>query len=108
MPSRAACSQGIQRPATNQLTVFDDADSIRKFLGHVERMRGKEYRCAAIGLGAQQVFQEPNALGIEADGRLVDDQDFWLMNQSRSENRSLTHAVRIAFGQIVYEFLQVE
>ena len=65
-----------------------------------------EHRRAPLGLHLQYILDQTHAAGIEADHRLIDDQNLWMMQQCRSKHQPLFHAMRIAFTQMVDEFTQ--
>ena len=105
---RGQFSQRLQRPAADQPAVVDDGDAVGQLLHHVERVRRQEYRSPVVGQAAEQILELADALGVEPDRRLVDDEHFRLVYQGRGEDGPLPHAVGIAFGQVVDEVLEAE
>ena len=58
-------------------------------------MRGEQHGAAAVGEAAQQPAHPAHALGIEAVGGLVEDQDLGIAEQRVGEAEALAHAERV-------------
>ena len=63
--------------------------------GHLaHQVRGEEHGAALCGELLQQVADPLDPLGVEAVGRLVEDQDLWVGEQRRGDAEPLAHAER--------------
>jgi hypothetical protein len=56
----------------------------------------------------QKRFQFADALGVEPNGRFIGDQELGLVDECGGKHRSLPHPVRIPFGEVVDEVVEVE
>jgi hypothetical protein len=68
-------------------------DRLRDLRQHVAR---DQHRAPPGGERAQEVAQPAHALGIEAVGRLVQDQQLGVAQQRRRKAQPLAHAQRVA------------
>ena len=60
-----------------------------------QQVRGQQHGAAAVGEVAQQVAHPADALGVEAVGRLVEDQDLGVAEQRVRDPEPLAHAQRV-------------
>ena len=63
-------------------------------------MGGKENGRAAVAQLAQDIFDQARRLGVEADGRLIQEENFGIMDQGAGDGDLLLHAVAVAFQQV--------
>ena len=101
----AAIVQGAQEA---EAPVVDDRHAVGDLLGHAQQVCVDMKMVMPAGACLQQVLDQPGAARIEADHRLVDDQHGRIVQQGRGEGQPLPHAVRIGFGQLVDEIVQLE
>ncbi len=91
-----------------EATAVEDSDAIANLLGHGQGVRRHEDRHPLGRFPPQEVFDHPDALGVQADHRFVDHQDFWVVQEGGGKHQPLLHAMRIALCQIVHESFQFE
>ena len=59
----------------DEFAVVDDADAVGHFLGDAELVGGKEEGHAGVGAFAELLLHDARVHRVEADHRLVDDED---------------------------------
>ena len=74
--------------------MLDDADAIGEALRHFENVGRQDDRTAPAGTFAQQVLHEAGGLRVEAGQRLVEHQEFWVVDQRAGQRHLLLHAAR--------------
>ena len=75
--------------------VADDHDPVGDGLDLGQQVRGEQHGAAAVGEAPQQPAHPAHALGIEAVGGLVEDQDLRVAEQRVGEAEALAHAERV-------------
>jgi hypothetical protein len=73
----------------------DDHDPVGDGLDLPEQVRGEQHRAAAVGELAQQPAHPAHPLGVQAVGRLVEDQDLGIAEQRVRQPEALAHAQRV-------------
>ena len=73
----------------------DDHHPVGDGLDLGQQVRGEQHGAAAVGEAAQQAAHPAHALGIEAVGGLVEDQDLRVAEQRVGEPEALAHAERV-------------
>ena len=97
--SVAALLQGVAVEFLDQPAPMDDADPVREQVDLAEDVAGHEDRHALVLCQvAEQVADLDDAGGIEAVGRLVEDQKFGTMQQGAGEGQPLEVAERQRAG----------
>src|SRR5262245_15212529 len=76
-----ALGKTLQRTVVNQAPVVNDADALGDLLGDVERVGRHEDRHAIFDLTLQKFDRRPDVARVEPDPRLVDDDDFRVMQK---------------------------
>ena len=84
----------------DQPAVGDDDDVVDGLLDLLEHVAGDQDRPALGGQVAQEAAQPPDALGVEAVGRLVEDEHLRVAQHRGSEAEALAHAHRVAAGPL--------
>ena len=81
-----------ERVAGDDLAVVDDDDAVAQALGLFHVVRGVEQRLAATAQRLEVVEDGVAALRIDADGRLVEDQDVGIVDQRGGDVEAPLHA----------------
>ena len=89
-----------QAPERDQTAPVEDADPIAQCLRHVEAVRGEEDRHAVCGELGEPAAERDDALRIDPDQRLVEDEDARAVHERRREGEALLHAVRVRLGEL--------
>ena len=76
-----------QGPAGQHPAVVDDPDRVGQLLGDREQVGRHQHGHPRPGLRDEQVLDDPGAPRVEADQRLVDDQDLGVVDQGRRRRR---------------------
>ncbi len=102
--ARQALDTGLQRVAGDDLAVVDDDDAVAQPLGLFHVVRRVEQRLAAAAQLLEVVEDGVAALRIDADGRLVEDQDVGVVDQRGGDVEAPLHAAaegrRLVLGAI--------
>ncbi len=86
----------------HQLAVVHDGDAVAKLVGLVHVMRGDEDGEVALALEAGEHFPDGDARdGVEAGGGLVEEEDFWLVDQPAGDFQPPPHAAGEHFHGLV-------
>ena len=80
----------------DQAATVDDHDLVDRLGDLGQEVAGDEHRPALVGQAADQAAQPVDALGVEAVGRLVEDQDLGVAEQGGGQPEALAHAEREA------------
>ena len=101
--NRAADAGGqlLERRLDDELAAVDDQHLIDGLRDLREHVAGDQHRPLAGGEGAEEVAQPAHALGIEAVGGLVEDQQLGLAEQRRREPEPLPHPERVPLDATV-------
>src|SRR5215469_10072495 len=84
----------VQRPGEAELSRVDDHHVVGG-LGHLaEHVAGDNDGAALVGQGAQQPAQPGDAGGVEAVGRLVEQENLRVAEEGRGQAQALAHAER--------------
>ena len=71
---------------------MDDHDSVGKLRHLREHVTGDEHGSPPLGEPTQKAAQPADALGVEAIGRLVEDQNVRVTEQRAGDSQTLAHA----------------
>ena len=94
LPPLRASPQRVEIPGGDDASVVDDRDFLADVLHQFELMTGEEDGGATRSLGAKHVGQRLHGDGVEPGERLVQHQQFRLVQQRRRKLRPLLVAVR--------------
>ena len=86
--------QRVRRIARDHRAVVDDREPRREPLGLVHEMRRQQDRLAQFQQLAQAVPDQMTRLGVEAGRRLVENQQFRIVDQRARERQAALHAAR--------------
>jgi hypothetical protein len=81
-----------QVSAGDHLALPDENHFVARDLDFAQQMRIEKYRGAALPLGAQNVAHQPTPHRAEPGGRLVEEDQLWLVNQRLRQPNALQHA----------------
>src|SRR5262249_47218559 len=94
---RAIALQFRGRSLRHDLAAIDDRNAIAPRLGTRERVRRQEDRLPLVGEAAKEHLDLLLRQRVEADHRLIDDQQLGIVHQRGDEHELLLHAVRKVF-----------
>src|ERR1019366_5661981 len=103
-----ATTEVVDRAARRELAVPDDADTGAQFLDDLERMGAHQHRPAPFDKAPEDLLEESDALGIEADHRFINDDDLRAMHQCARDDQFLAHAMTVRFGELMLPARQLE
>src|SRR5438270_6106223 len=98
----------LQAAHRYQAAVVDDGQPGAHPLGDFEDVSGKEDSLPLTAEVLQDVFHLSGALRIEADGRLIKEEDLRVVQQRRRQRDFLPHAARIAREEVVAALPEIE
>src|SRR2546421_8425099 len=98
----------LQASHGHQPAVVDDGQPGAHPLGNFQDVSGKEDGLPLTAEVLQDVFHLSGALRIEADGRLIEEEDLRVVQQRRRQRDLLPHAARIAREEVVAALLEIE
>jgi hypothetical protein len=79
-------------PLGDEPTLVDDNDIVGEVFDFGEEMARYEHRPATRCVVAKPIAKRPDALGVEAVPRFVEDKNLWFAEQSTSQSETLPHA----------------
>ncbi len=82
----------VDRPLGDQPAGGDDDQVVGKLLHLGKEMAGDQHGAAVGGEGFEQVAHPADTVGVQAVGRLVEDQDPRVADQCRGDPQPLPHA----------------
>ncbi len=88
--------------------MIDDDDAVREAVRFLEVLRGEEHRGAGVDELLDHVPQLGSPLGVEAGGRLVEEQDGGLVDERRGQVESSAHPTGVGAHEAVGGVDQVE
>ena len=88
-----AGAQFGQRAFGDQLAVIDDADALGHAFGHFEDVGGHDDGDTLAHLVEQHLLDLPGRAGVEAGQRLVEDDQFRIVDEGAGERDLLQHAL---------------
>ena len=91
-----AFGRGVQIAGTDDFAVLDEDDGVASNFDFAEEMGIEEDGGAAFSLVADDVANKASAHGVEAGGRLVEEDKIGFVKESLRETDSLHHAFRKA------------
>ncbi len=86
-------AQFFERAEGDEFAVMDDADAVGQFFGDVEQVRAHEHSCAALAALLDLALHGAGVDGVQANHRLIDDEDLRIMQQRASDGEALARAV---------------
>src|SRR5262249_31729940 len=92
----------------DDLALLDHRDAVADRVGLEHVMRRQEDGRALVREPAHEAPQLPSADRVEPDGRLVEKEHLWLVEQTASEVQALLHAARVTLDLVVLPALQVQ
>jgi hypothetical protein len=99
---RLLAADGLAEPLDgvfgHQLAVAQDADAVADGVDLLEDVRGEEDGRAALGLRADDLAHLLRAGRVEPGGRLVEDQQVWVVDERHREGEPLAHPLRVLPG----------
>ena len=98
--SNGCCGEFIKRSRGDRLPVVDDGDSVAHLLRLIEQVRRQDQRCSAITQLAKHLPDSLTTLRIDADGWLVQNQDFRLVKNTAGDIQPAFHATRVVTYKI--------
>ena len=111
-PGAAGGEQLPLRPLGDDPPTADHDELVGDDLDLAEQVGREEHRAALVGEMAQQAAHPVDALGVEAVGRLVEDEDLGVAHERTGQPEPLTHAERVvahaAAGLVVGEADEAE
>jgi len=107
-PRLGVRAEVVHRPAGANHAPLDDADAVAHRFGDFERVRRHHDRVAAPRVFLEEILEDARRLGVEADHRLVDDDDFRTVHERAGDDELLAHAVAVALDHLVSPRLEVE
>ena len=109
MTSAPTTLQLVGRALGDDAAVVDDADPVRELVGLLEVLRGEEDRHAELVVEpAHLVPHAGPADGIEAGGRLVEEQDLGVVHERGREVEPALHAARVGADRAVERVAEVD
>ena len=88
-------------PGRDQLSVVYDSDAVGDGLDLFEDVTGEEHGHTAVTFSLDDLPEFPCAVGVEAGGRLVEDEQVGRADQSHRQRESLAHPRRVLSGRPV-------
>jgi hypothetical protein len=93
-------AQAVHRPLGDAASVGNDDDIVNGLLDLGEHVARDEDRLALRREVAQELAQPTDPFGVQAVGRLVEQQDLRVTQQGCGERETLAHAHRVATGAL--------
>ncbi|SCZ52651.1 hypothetical protein SAMN02799638_01007 [Arthrobacter sp. UNCCL28] len=83
--------QIIDVSGLNNAATGNDHDVVSDVLDLINKMAGNKNRLAVGCKGPQEPPDPANAFGIQAVGRLIENNNAWIAEEGRGDPQSLTH-----------------
>jgi hypothetical protein len=87
---------------------LDDADAIAQCLGDLEGVRRHHDGVPAARVLAKQILERARRFRVQADHRLVDDDDLRLVHERARDDELLPHAMAVTLDELIAPLLEIE